>query len=272
MRFRKAGDNMSTEIRWIKICTDIFDDEKILLIESMPDADSIIVIWFKLLCLAGKQNNDGIFVFNGGFPYTVPMLAAIFRRKESTVDLALKTFEKFKMVEIVEGTITIPNWQKHQNTDRMRKIREDTRLRNIRYRERQKALAEQGETERDASCDAFVTNQEVRIRSKKEEINNNIYPASDTAKNSGFEAVWTIYPRKKDKAAARKAYDARLRDGWSPDELLSAVKAYAAECRREKRDEKYTKHGATFFGASTPFSDYIPKHDAQFVDDLNGVI
>ena len=33
-------------VKWIKICTDIFDDEKIVLIESMPEADGIIVIWF----------------------------------------------------------------------------------------------------------------------------------------------------------------------------------------------------------------------------------
>ena len=30
------------EVKWIKIVTDIFDDEKILLIESMPDADALI--------------------------------------------------------------------------------------------------------------------------------------------------------------------------------------------------------------------------------------
>ena len=33
------------EVKWIKITTDVFDDEKILLIESMPSADSIITIW-----------------------------------------------------------------------------------------------------------------------------------------------------------------------------------------------------------------------------------
>ena len=40
---------MASDVKWIKITTDIFDDEKILLIESLPEADSIIVIWFKLL-------------------------------------------------------------------------------------------------------------------------------------------------------------------------------------------------------------------------------
>ena len=47
-------------VQWIKITTDIFDDEKIQLIESMPEGDTLIVIWFKILVLAGKQNNSGI--------------------------------------------------------------------------------------------------------------------------------------------------------------------------------------------------------------------
>ena len=72
-----------TDIKWIKIVTDIFDDEKMLLIETLPEADSIIVIWFKLLCLAGKQNNSGVFTLNGKIPYTEKMLATIFRRKET---------------------------------------------------------------------------------------------------------------------------------------------------------------------------------------------
>ena len=56
------------DVKWIKITTDIFDDEKILLIESLPDAYSIIVVWFKLLCLAGKQNNSGVFVMSNSMP------------------------------------------------------------------------------------------------------------------------------------------------------------------------------------------------------------
>ena len=111
-----------SEIKWIKIVVDIFDDEKILLIESLPEADSIIVIWFKLLCLAGKQNNSGVFVMNNQIPYTDKMLATIFRRKESTVKLALETFKNFGMIEIIDGAITIPNWGKHQNFDKIEKL------------------------------------------------------------------------------------------------------------------------------------------------------
>lgn len=130
-----------SEVKWIKITTDIFDDEKILLIEGLPEADSIIVIWFKLLCLAGKTNNSGVLMMNDKVAYTDKMLATIFRRKESTVTLALQTFEKFGMIELVDDVITIPNWGKHQNIEGMEKVREQTRLRVAKYRENQKKLA-----------------------------------------------------------------------------------------------------------------------------------
>lgn len=129
------------DVKWIKIVTDIFDDEKILLIESMPDADSLIVIWFKLLCLAGKQNNGGVFMISDRIHYTDEMFATIFRRNLNTVRLALDTFERFGMIERIEGTVTIPNWEKHQQLDALEAGRENARKRVARHREKQKMLA-----------------------------------------------------------------------------------------------------------------------------------
>ena len=129
-----------SDVKWIKITTDIFDDEKILLIESLPEADSLIVIWFKLLCLAGKMNNSGVFMLNDKIAYTEKMLATIFRRKETTVKLALETFEQFGMVEVVDDVITIPNWGKHQSLDQLENKREYQREYMREYREKQKKL------------------------------------------------------------------------------------------------------------------------------------
>ena len=128
------------EIKWIKLCTDVFDDEKIMLIESMPDADSIIVLWFKLLCLAGKQNNGGVFMLNDKMLYNDEMFAAIFRRPLNLVRLALNTFENLGMIEIVNNAYTIPNWEKHQNVDKMDEIREYNRLKQQESRARRKLL------------------------------------------------------------------------------------------------------------------------------------
>ena len=146
------------EVKWIKIVTDIFDDEKILLIETLPDADALIVIWFKLLCLAGKQNNSGVFLMNNKIPYTEEMLAAILRRPKNTVKLALQTFENFGMIEIVDGVITIPNWDKHQRLDQLEMAKEQTRQRVAKHRAKQKEmLLGVGSKEDVTECNVTVT-------------------------------------------------------------------------------------------------------------------
>ena len=78
----------------------------------------------------------------GQMPYSDNMLATIFRMKESTVTMALQTFKQFGMVEIIDGVITIPNWEKHQSLDKFEMAREKTRERVARHREKQKLLAE----------------------------------------------------------------------------------------------------------------------------------
>ena len=155
--------------KWIKITTDLFDDEKILLIESLPEADSIIVIWFKLLCLAGKQNNSGVFMFSNQMPFTEKMLATIFRRKESTINLALQTFEKFGMVEIVDDLITIPNWGKHQSLDQLEHKKEYMRTYMQDYREKQKTIACKTNSKSNCKTNSKTNVSEADIERDKEE-------------------------------------------------------------------------------------------------------
>lgn len=131
---------MANDVKWIKITTDIFNDEKILLLESLPEADTIIVIWFKLLTLAGKQHNDGVFWLTDRIAYTDELLATIFRRNLNTVRLALAKFEQLGMIEIINNVITIPNWGKYQNFDALDRKRERDREYQRDYRRRQKEL------------------------------------------------------------------------------------------------------------------------------------
>ena len=156
------------EVKWIKIVTDIFDDEKMLLIESLPSADSLIVVWFKLLCLAGKNNNNGVFLMNNKIPYTEEMLSTIFRRDINTIRLALKTFEEFGMIEIIDGVITIPNWGKHQTLDAYEKKKERDRLYQEMRRAKQKEIAEKSS---DKSSDVAVSDKEEDIEEDKNKNN-----------------------------------------------------------------------------------------------------
>ena len=82
------------ECKWIKVIVDFFDDEKILLIEKMKNGDTIIVIWLKLLTLAGKLNSRGVFKVSDKIPYTVDLFAAKFRRPEKQIKMAFEVFEQ----------------------------------------------------------------------------------------------------------------------------------------------------------------------------------
>lgn len=129
------------DIKWIKISCDIFNDEAIKLIEQMPDGDAIIVIWLKLLITAGKINDNGYLYFKKEIPYTDEMLSTIFCRPLNTIRLALRTFENFGMIQIVnEQGIFITNWEKYQNIAGMEQIKEYNRLAKRRQREREKEL------------------------------------------------------------------------------------------------------------------------------------
>ena len=176
------------DVKWIKITTDIFDDEKILLIEGLPDSYAIITVWFKLLCLAGKQNNNGVFMM-GRIPYTNQMLATIFRMKESTVTMALDVFHNFGMVDIVEGVITIPNWKKHQTLDAYEKKKERDRLYQAERRAAQRALIEKS-----SDTSSYVASlEEEREEEKEKEIhsiilakNENEFPVNSTGFSTDF--------------------------------------------------------------------------------------
>ena len=156
------------DVKWIKITTDIFNDEKILLIEQLPDADTILVIWLKLLCMAGKENNYGVFLMRNRMPYTEEMLATIFHRPLNTVRLALSTFEAYGMIEIEDDVICIANWEKHQNIDGMERVRELNRERNRKYRERKRlSLEEKGHDASMTSHDGTDKIREDKIREDK---------------------------------------------------------------------------------------------------------
>ena len=128
------------EVKWIKISTDIFDNRKIRQIEKLPNGvgDSLIVIWFKLIVLAGRVNDAGCIYLTPDIPYTEEMLAIEFGKDIELIKLALNTFVKFGMISIENDILMLSGWEKYQNVDGLEKIRKQTRARVSRYRESQK--------------------------------------------------------------------------------------------------------------------------------------
>ncbi len=185
-----------SEIKWIKITTDIFDDEKMCLIDALPDRDAIIVIWIKLITLAGKLNRKGVLAISKNIVYTDEMLAQTFHRPLNTVRMALEVFENFGMVEKIDGVIMLPNWEKHQNIDGMEKIKEQNRNRAARHRQKQKLLAQNNESNVISNVTDNVTvthsnaiDKELDKDKDIEIINNKVMTSSslsENLKNSGI--------------------------------------------------------------------------------------
>ena len=201
-----------SNVKWIKITVNIFDDEKILLIESLPDADSIIVIWFKLLCLSGKQNNHGVFMLNDSIPYTDEMLATIFRRKVTTVKMALETFERFGMIARIDGAVTIPNWGKHQSLDQLENRQEYMREYMRNYRQKQKSITckVNGKTNSKANVSSLEED-----KNKKENKNINYQLIADMYNElcSSFPKITKLSDRRK------KTIRARMNQGYTIEDF-----------------------------------------------------
>lgn len=235
---------MASDVKWIKICSDIFDDEKIMLIENLPSADSIIVIWFKLLCLAGKNNNSGVFILNDKIAYTDEMLATVFRRDINTVRLALKTFENYGMIEIVSGVYTIPNWGKYQNLDKIEQKSQYMRNYMQEYRKKQKYKIEcktnsklYGKINSKANVSsAEVYNKELdkkELDNKEKEIEeeNDLIVSKDTIRQTDVQRTideWNtleefgITPVKRMTPKREQAVKARIRQNHM-DDILEAI-------------------------------------------------
>lgn len=130
------------DVKWIKLSTDLFSNRKIKQIERMPDGDALIVVWLKLLTLAGTVNDSGLVYFTRDIPYTEQLLANEFNRPVATIEMALRVFEQFGMIEIVDNLIHVSNWEKYQNVEGMEKIRKQNRLRVQRFRDKQKEFQE----------------------------------------------------------------------------------------------------------------------------------
>ena len=226
-----------SDVKWIKINTNIFDDEKIILIESMPNKYEIITCWFKLLCLAGKQNNNGVFILNDKIAYTDEMLASILRMPIASVRVALDVFEQFEMIERINGIITIPNWEKHQQLDAYEKKKEYDRKYRAIQREKQRELISQNKE----SYDSHTT---IGILDKEKEIDNNIVfiskdihtcPNSDSNESKNgldldqidklFNYFWTTYPRKDGKKKCLQWFQAKKHNVTSElvDTMVKAI-------------------------------------------------
>ena len=227
------------DVKWIKLSTDIFDNRKIRQIECLPDGDSIIVIWVKLMCLAGEINDCGRVYFTREIPYTDQMLAQQFNRPLTTVQMALNTFQHFGMIELIDNILHISNWEKYQNIEGLEKIREQTRKRVAKCRENKRLLLESNVT-----CNVTVTDSNATEEDIEEDKDIDIeVDKKKTDYNGIMDAYNTICPSfpsiRSLSEARKKAIKARLNTYTVEDIHEAFRKAEASDFLKGKNDRNW---------------------------------
>ena len=158
------------DVKWIKVSTSMFESSrKIKQIENMPEGDTILVIWLKLLLLAGNVNDNGAIYITPQIPYTEEMLANELRRPLTTVRMALSVFESFGMIEIVDQVYYLSSWEKYQSTDKLTEIREYNRKAQQKSREKRKQLAAVNDNVNDMSMTSQPCQGTEEERKKQKE-------------------------------------------------------------------------------------------------------
>ncbi|MES1048489.1 hypothetical protein FOA24_03060 [Bacillus thuringiensis] len=223
------------DVKWIKLSTSMFEDEKIRLIESLPDADTLLIIWIKLLSQAGRTNANGYIFLSENIPFTEEMLSTLFNRPIATVRLALQTFKQFGMIDITDDQyICISNWEKHQNVDGLEKIREQNRLRKQKQREKLKL-----ETSRDSHGtitqshatdieeDKELDIDKEKDKKKKEKTSRHKFETCDiNGAKYLFELIKGNNPKQKEPNFDSWANEFRLmreRDNREPQEIKDVI-------------------------------------------------
>lgn len=128
------------EVKWVKLTTDMFDNRKIKHLRKLPEGNNIVLIWVMLLTMAGRCNSGGMIFLTENIPYTPKMLADELGFEENTVILALKVLEQLDMIVTDNGFFSIAGWEEYQNIEGMEKIREQNRLRQAKFKQKQKLL------------------------------------------------------------------------------------------------------------------------------------
>lgn len=145
-----------SDVKWIKISVDIFNDEKLQAIGTLPDGNMIQLVWIKLLCLAGKCNEGGLLMVTRELPYTDEMLAKRFDMEIGQVQRALDIFQRAGMIEVIENIYMVSNWSKYQSTQSLEEMKAKHRERQRNYVERKKQkLLEEKKKEDDVINDVI---------------------------------------------------------------------------------------------------------------------
>ena len=154
-----------TNLQWLKLSTDFFDNNKIKLLESERDGDTLIRVWIQLLTIAMKCNYQGRLSITEDKPMTVEEFSKIMGKSKKKITKCIEKFEELKMIIKEDSFYKIKNWSKYQSADKLEEIRLQNCLRQQKYREKMKSEKEKS----NVTVTLSNAEEEKRIEKKTKE-------------------------------------------------------------------------------------------------------
>lgn len=208
------------DVKWIKLAVGLPNNRQLNQIRKIPNGDSIALMYIYLLCLAGEVNESGLIYLTPEVPYTDEMLATEFRMDLNTVRLGLDSLRSFGLIEIVDNIISLPTWEKWQAVDKLTEIRDQTRKRVAKHREKQKLI------QCNVTSNATVTQcnaTDIDI-DKEKELDKEIYISIVDYLN---EKSGSNYRAKTQKT--QSFIKARLNEGFTEEDFKAVIDKKCAE-------------------------------------------
>lgn len=199
--YTKGG---SVYIQWLKLDVNILNSEIIKIIRKYPDGDTLLVLWIGLLCLAMKSSRPGEIQIADGLPYTASDLSTAFDIPLKTVELGITVFMKYGMIQTTEGgLLEIVDFRQSQSIDKLEYKRELSKNRVAKFREKQRLLQENEDSDDDKHVTRYsnACNAQNRIeknRKEKKRIEKNkedvmqvtLMQLPDNLNNDCFVSKW----------------------------------------------------------------------------------
>lgn len=247
--------------KWVKLDVNILDDEKVMVIRSMPEGPTLFVIWIGLLCLAGRCNDGGLIYLSERMPYTDETLGTVCSCDASIVRLALETFERLGMIETLDnGQILLANWEKYQNEDRLEQIRRSTRERVAKHREKKRLEASNVTRNKKVTPSNAVDIEVEREEELEKDIKNKKYKNTslsgkpdDTVLNMAKRVIGRLNERmgtsyKPEAKATLRLISARMKEGATEQEFRQAIGYCIGAWRDDPKMRDFIRPSTIFTG------------------------
>jgi predicted phage replisome organizer len=134
------------EVKWIKLNVGMFDGSSFKRIKKAKIGgesfrDKLTAVWFELMDFAGKCNSGGQLIESPEIPFSsIEDIAIMIDREPDELNLCMQYYISNRMITVIDDVYMLTNWAKYQNEDGLEKIREQNRIRQKKWYDKQKAL------------------------------------------------------------------------------------------------------------------------------------